>query len=277
MFAFRPAMGWGLSFLLMITPALAQSIEDSEPPLRPFHDLSVASFDDVWREPISRIERPIAEEAQYSIERVAAEQTVIPPEEAVAATLSVADWTIPLPTLTTQPLATLPPSPSPADTIIAAQFGLFQWLLKILGFVGLVAFGGGYWVYRVRPALDVRHTTSRLRLSSALSLPRRAGLFLVDVEDQTVLVAMDGGGIRQVIPLGLLASMKTTRRRAATHKAQSTSSSPLSEGNKTSEPVTFHDVFQEHQALGRDVRAVLSSAKFATSPLASAAHPHKAS
>ncbi len=33
-------------------------------------------------------------------------------------------------------------------------------------------------------------------------LPRRPGLFLIDVEDQAVLVAIDGGGIRQVVPLG---------------------------------------------------------------------------
>ncbi len=251
MFTFRHALGWGL-LSLAITPALAQSVDDSESQLLPFHDASIASFDDVWRDPIRGIERRIIEVAQHPIELVS-EETVSPGDGEAAATLPVAASPSLLPTLTAQPSAKLPQLLSPMDTITAAETGLFKWLFGMLGVVGLFALGGVVWIYQVRPALDVRHTTSRLRLSSALSLPRRSGLFLVDVEDQTVLVAIDGGGIRQVVPLGLLTSMKTTGRHTAADKAQLASSPSKSKVAKASEEVAFHNVYQELQALGGDV------------------------
>ena len=251
MFDFRHALGGGL-LLLAITPALAQSADNSESQLRPFHDASIAAFEDVWREPI---------------ELVAAEETVT--LGAAAATTPVADSPRLLPTLTAPPSGNLPLLLSPTDTIRAAQSGLFHWLLKMLGFVGLAALGGFYWIHRVRPALDVRQTTSRLQLSSALTLPRRSGLFLVDVEDQTVLVAMDGGGIRQVVPLGQRASMKTTARRASSRSSSQVATA--------SEEVAFQDVYQELRGLGGDERAVLPAAKSATRPLTAAAHSHMGS
>ena len=275
MFVFRHAIGWGL-LILAITPALAQSVDDSESQLRPFQEVSNAAFDDIWREPTAGIDWRGCEVDQHSIELVAAEETVTPEEGEAAVTTPVATAPRLLPTLTAPPSAELIPALSPTETIRAAQTGLFNWFLKMLGVVGLIALGGVYWIYHVRPALDVRHTTSRLRLSSALSLPRRSGLFLVDVEDQTVLVAMDGGGIRQVVPLGRMASLKTTGRRAAAGKAQLVSSPSTSAGTKASEEVAFHDVYQEQRDWGGDVQAVLSAAKFVTRPQGAAAHSHKA-
>ena len=251
MFTFRHALGWGL-LSLAITPALAQSVEDSESQIPPFHDASIASFDDVWREPIPGIERRYSEVAQHPIEWVSAEETVTPGEGASAATTPVADSPRLWPTLTAPPSAKLPQLLSPTDTIRAAETGLYEWFFGMLGVVGLVALGGVFWIYQVRPALDVRHTTGRLRLSSALALPRRSGLFLVDVEDQTVLVAMDGGGIRQVVPLGLLASLKSTGRRAAADKAPRGSSPSTTETAQASEEVSFHDVYQELRDWGGD-------------------------
>jgi len=276
MFAYRQAMVWGL-LLLTITPALAQSVDDSESQPRPFHDASITSFEGVWREPTPRIERRISEVAQHTVELVAAEETVTPGQGEAAATTPVADMPRLLPTLTGQPSDTLAQLPSLTDTIRVAETGLLEWFLGMLGVVGLVALGGVYWIYHIRPALDVRHATSRLRLSSTLLLPRRSGLFLVDVEDQTVLVAMDGGGIRQVVPLGQGASKKTTGRRTAADKAQFALSPSTSEGAQASEEVAFHDVYQERRARGGAVRAVLSAAKSAARPQTAAAHSHKAS
>ena len=277
MFTLRHALGWGL-FLVAITPALAQSVDDSESQLRPFHDVVVASFDDVWqeRDPDHGIQRQISKVAAQPIELASVQETATPGEGAVVATTPVADLPRLLPMSTTPPSAKLPQLLSPMDTIRAAETGLLEWFFGMLGVVGLVALGGVYWIYHIRPALDVRHTTSRLRLSSALSLPRRSGLFLVDVEDQTVLVAMDGGGIRHVVPLGLGASLKTTGRRAAADKAQRASSSFTSAGVPASEAVAFHDVYQERRAWGGDVRAVLPAAKPTTTPQTAAAHAHKA-
>lgn len=239
MFAFRLVLGWGL-LLLAITPALAHSGEGSGLPLRPFHDEVIASFADVWREPS---------------EGVAAE-----------ATTPVADSVTLLPILTATPAVPLNRLLSPADTIRAAQTGLFEWFVKMLGVVGLVGLVGFYWIYRVRPALDDRHTTSRLRLSSALALPRRPGLFLIDVEDQSVLVAMDGGGIRQVVPLGLLPSMNTSGRRAAkaADKAQRVLSPTTPTKTPVSEVVAFHDIYQQQRGRGGDLRVVSPAAKSAT-------------
>ena len=275
MFIFRHTLGWGL-LLLAITPALAQSMDDSKPLLRPFHDASIATFDDVWREPIPGSVQRISEEAPHPIEWVAAVETVTPGEEEAAATTPVAESPRPWPTLTTSPSAELPQLLSQTDTIRAAETGLFQWLFGMLGVVGLIALVGFYWIYHIRPALDVRHTTGRLRLSSTLALPRRSGLFLVDVEDQTVLVAMDGGGIRQVVSLGMSAIPKTTTRRAAAEKVPRTSLPSPSEGVPASESVAFHDVYQEQRALG-DVEAILAAAKFSTRLLTASAHSNTAS
>lgn len=273
MFATRHALGWGLMFLAS-TPALAQSLDDSESQLRPFHDVVVASFDDVWqeRDPHHGIERQISLVAAQPIELDSVQETATPGEGAVVATTPVADLPRLLPMSTTPPSAKLPQLLSPMDTIRAAESGLFEWFFGMLGVVGLVALAGVYWIFHIRPALDVRHTPCRLRLSSALSLPRRSGLFLVDVEDQTVLVAMDGGGIRHVVPLGLGARLKTTGRRAAADKAQHASSPSTSVGVPASEEVTFHDVYQEQRAWGGDVRAVLPAVKSATRPPTAAAH-----
>ena len=253
MFTLRHALGGGLLFLA-ITPALAQSVDDSQSQLRPFHDASIAAFDDVWqeRDPDHGIERQISEVATQPIELASVQETATPEEGEAAVPTPVADSPRLWPTPTAPPLAKLPPLLSPTDTFGAAETGLFQWFLGMLGVVGLVALGGVYWIFHVRPALDVRHTTNRLRLSSALSLPRRSGLFLVDVEDQTVLVAMDGGGIRHVVPLGLGARMKTTGRRAAADKAPRASSPSTSAGATASEAVAFHDVYQELRAGGGD-------------------------
>ena len=259
MFDFRHALGSGL-LLLGIAPAFAQSVDDSESQLRPFHDASIAAFDDVWREPIELV---VAEEPITSGEAVA--------------TTPVADSPRLLPTLTAASSAKLSQLPSLTDTIRDAETGLFQWLLGMLGVVGVVALGGVYWIFHVRPALDVRHTTGRLRLSSTLALPRRPGLFLVDVEDQTVLVAIDGGGIRQVVPLGQCARMKTTGRRAAADESPRSSSRSTSKVATASEEVAFQDVYQELRGLGGDERAVLPAARSATRPPTAAAHSHTGS
>ena len=259
MFAFRLALGWGL-LCLGIAPALAQSVDDSESQLHPFQDASIAAFDDVWREPI---------------ELVVAEEPVISGE--AVATTPVADSPRLLPTLTAPPSVKHPQLLSLKDTIRDAETGLFQWFLGMLGVVGVVALGGVYWIFHVRPALDVRHTTGRLRLSSTLALPRRPGLFLVDVEDQTVLVAMDGGGIRQVVSLGQCARMKGTGRRAAADNTQRSSSRFTSNVATASEEVAFQDVYQELRGLGGDERAVLPGARSATRPPTAAAHSHMGS
>ncbi len=275
MFTLRHVLRCGL-FLLSITPVLAQTVDDPETQLSPFHNSSIASFDDVWSEAIPETEGRIFEGTQHPIEGVAAEETVTPAEGELAATAPIADSPRLFPILTAPPSATLPQLLSPTDTIRAAETGLFQWFFGMLGVVGLLALGGVCWIYQVRPALDVRHTASRLQLSSSLALPRRSGLFLVDVEDQTVLVAIDGGGIRQVVPLGLLASLKTTGRRAAADKAQRPSSPSKSKVATASAEVAFHDVYQARRAGGGDARAVLPVAKSATRPQATAIHSNKA-
>ena len=179
--------------------------------------------------------------------------------------------------ISTAHFATQVPQPLATHELMQShETGLREWFVGMLGFVGLVALGGVYWIYYVRPALDVRHTTGRLRLSSALSLPRRSGLVLVDVEDQTVLVAMDSGGIRQVVPLGLWPGMKTTRRRAAADKAQLASSPSPSEGTQAPEELAFHDVYQDRLALGGAVRAVPSTARPEAALQTADAHSHKA-
>ncbi len=275
MFVFRHALGWGL-LLLAITPALAQSVDDSELHFRPFHDESVAAFDDVWREPMPGTEPRISEVAQRPTEWLTTDENVTPGEGEPAATSPVAESPRRWPTLTALPSAKLPQLLSPTGTIRAAESGLFEWFFGMLGVIGLVALGGVYWIYRVRPALDNRHTTSRLRLSSALALPRRPGLFLVDVENQTVLVAMDGGGIRQVVPLELGARMKTTRRRAAAKKAQHALKPSTSADAIALPEVAFHDIYQERRAWGGEGRAVLPAAKSATRPPTAVAHSNQA-
>jgi flagellar biogenesis protein FliO len=276
MFVIRHALGWGL-FLLAIAPALAQSADDSETQLHPFHEVVVASFDDVWREATPGTQRTSGA-VQHPIEWVTAEELVTPREgEAAAPTATlISDLPRLLPTPTAQPLAKLPPMLSALDPMRDFETGLFQWFVGMLGVVGLVALGGVIWIYQVRPALDVRQTTGRLRLSSALSLPRRSGLFLVDVEDQTVLVAIDAGGIRHVVPLGVSACVKTTARRTAADKAPRTSLPSPPEGVPALEAVAFHDVYQEQQALG-DVEAILTAAKFSTRPQTAPAHANTAS
>ena len=275
MFAIRHALGCGLLFF-MITPALALAVDDSESQLRPFQEASVASFDDVWRESMPGTERQVSEVSQHPIESLSREETRTPEEGEAAATTSVAGsprlWSTP----TIQPSPNLPQLLSPTDPLRAAETGLFRWLFGMIGVVGLIALGGVYWIYQLRPALDGRHTTSRLRLSSALSLPRRSGLFLVDVEDQTVLVAMDGGGIKQVVNLGLGAGMKTTGRRAAANTAQRASSPSTSADANASQEVSFHDVYQERRAWGGDGRAVLPASKSATRPPIVVVHSNQA-
>ena len=275
MFAIRHALGCGLLFFV-ITPALALAVDDSESPLRPFQEASVASFDDVWRESMPGTERQVSEVSQHPIESLFGEETRTPEEGEAAAVTPVADaprlWSTP----TLPPSASLPQLLSPTDPLRAAETGLFRWLFGMIGVVGLVALGGVYWIYQLRPALDGRHTTSRLQLSSALSLPRRSGLFLVDVEDQTVLVAMDGGGIRQVVNLGLGASMRTTGRRAAANKTQLASSPSTSADANASPEVSFHDVYQERRARGGEGRAALPAGKSATRPPTVVVHSNQA-
>jgi hypothetical protein len=265
MFDFHHALGWGLLFV-WITPALAQSAGDSEFQLRPFRNVSITSFEEIWQDPTTGVEHQFSVDMQHPIVLATAEEIVTSGEGSGTMTVPVTDLPTLLPIPTAQQSGHLPKLLSPADTIRAAETGLFEWLFGMLGVVGLVALGGVYWIYQIRPALDVRQTTDRLRLSSALPLPRRSGLFLVDVEDQSVLLAMDGGGIRQVVPLGPGTRMKSTGRRVAADKAQRRSPPSTSEGGNASDELAFHDLLQEQAGLSGDVQTILQATKFATKP-----------
>ena len=232
MFAIRHALGWGL-LLLTVNPALAQSVDESELRMRPFHDVAVASFDEVWQESDTA-----PEILAHPIELASHQESTVTDPGVVTAT-SLSETPRLLPESTTLLASHL----TPPDSIPAMPISLIEWFFGMLGCVGVVALGGVYWIYQVRPALDARHTTGRLQLSSALPLPRRPGLFLIDVEDQAVLVAIDGGGIRQVVPLGTGGRVKSSSRRAAD------SSQRASDGSKPAEVLAFQDVYQEQRAL----------------------------
>lgn len=252
--AFRHALVWVL-LLPLITPAIARSEDEIESHLRPFHGESIASFEDVWQEP--PIELTVAETMATSDN--GGDALAVPETD--------------LPMLRPTPAADLsghfPDLLSPTSSIPTSDSGVFEWLFGMFGVVGMVALGGVYWIHQNRRSLEVRHSTERLQLSSALSLPRRSGLFLVDVEDQSVLVAIDGGGIRQVVPLG--SNTKPSDRRAA-NRTQRGLPPSASEAAKATQQQSFLDVYQEQTGLAGDVQAVLKAARFATKPSGAAAN-----
>lgn len=231
MFSIRHALGWGL-LLLTVSPALAQSVDESELRMRPFHDVAVASFDEVWQE-----SDPAPEFIDQPIELASHEEATVADPGVVPAN-SLSETPRLLPESTTM----LASQVTPPDSMPGMP-SLIEWFFGMLGCVGVVALGGVYWIYQVRPTLDARQSTGRLQLSSALPLPRRPGLFLIDVEDQAVLVAIDGGGIRQVVPLGTGGRAKSSSRRT-TDSSQRASDSP-----KPAEVLAFQDVYQEQRAL----------------------------
>ncbi len=271
MFVFRHALGSGL-LLLAITPAFAQSVDHSTSQIGPFHDASIGLFSDVWRETIPEIERQITAFSRNPIVLQSAEQTGSPSDGEVLSTSSIAELPRLLPTLLSPPSDKLRQLPSLTDSIHSAETGLLNWLLGMLGVVGLVALGGVYWVFHARPALGVRHATDHLRLTSALSLPRRTGLFLVDVENQSVLVAMNADGIRQVVSLDQRANIHTTRQRVKADKAPRMSSPSASGQVYTPDEVAFRDFFEKRRTNGNSDRAVQSTAKFSTRSQTATAH-----
>lgn len=260
MFANRYTLGWGI-FILAFAPAIALSDDDAEQPLRPFSNIVVASFDEVWQEPAIDFDQRIT---GVAMESVAGEESVSCSTMSSPATNPVAELPRLLPT----------PAPrllSPSDAIREAETGLVRWLLGMLGVIGAVGLGGVYWIYQIRPALENRQSSGRLQLSSTLALPRRSGLFLVDVENQTVLVAIDGGGIRHVVPLRLETGRKRAGRQTATGDFQRATSTPRSDSVPDSEAAAFHDIYHERRSQAGDVLASLPLARTPLMPSTAAA------
>lgn len=233
-------------WLLVLTPAAARSGNDVEASCNPFLNTSFTSFADVWREPAFDVVHHVTDDDGDHLEQATSVSSA--PLDAFTSEGSLSVSGSPQ-RLTTSPQAvSMPPSQArlPLNSVEASGAGLVRWSLGLLGVVGCLALGGVYLLFRLRPELDMRNTTGRLKLNATLALPRRAGLYLIDVNDQPVLLAIDGSGLRQIVSLGTRSRAKVTRRWAKDQEMPSEwSTNPTVTSPLWTE--AFQDVLQSQQ------------------------------